>query len=62
LAAIVVEEDDPIGWSIAASGDPESGADAHIPGIPLSETALVAEGVILYCTRFRETGMFNISP
>jgi signal transduction histidine kinase/CheY-like chemotaxis protein/tetratricopeptide (TPR) repeat protein len=54
-AAIVVEEDDPIGWSIAASGDPENGADAHIPGIPLTETALVAEGVILYCTRFRET-------
>ncbi|PQE31946.1 hypothetical protein CJF32_00001528 [Rutstroemia sp. NJR-2017a WRK4] len=55
LAAIVVEEDDPIGWSIAASGDPEKGAVAHIPGIPLAETALVAEGVILYCTRFRET-------
>ena len=54
-AAIVVEEDDPIGWSIAASGDPERGAVAHIPGIPLGETALVAENVILYCTRFRET-------
>lgn len=54
-AAIVVEEDDPTpGWSIAASGDPD-GATAHIPGIPLRETALVAEGVILYCTRFRET-------
>ncbi|TVY19554.1 Hybrid signal transduction histidine kinase K [Lachnellula arida] len=55
-AAIVVEEDDPTpGWSIAASGDPERGAKAHIPGLPLSETPLVAEGVILYCTRFRET-------
>ena len=54
-AAIVVEEDDPVGWSIAASGDPEKGAEAHIPGLPLNETALVAEGVILYCTRFRET-------
>jgi signal transduction histidine kinase/CheY-like chemotaxis protein/tetratricopeptide (TPR) repeat protein len=54
-AAIVVEDDDPIGWSIAASGDPEKGAIAHIPGIPLSETALVAENVILYSTRFRET-------
>jgi signal transduction histidine kinase len=54
-AAIVVEEDDPVGWSIAASGDSEKGAVAHIPGIPLNETALVAEGVILYCTRFRET-------
>ncbi|KUJ15514.1 HHK1, histidine kinase-group X protein [Mollisia scopiformis] len=55
LAAIVVEDDDPIGWSIAASGDPEKGAMAHIPGLPVSETDLVAEGVILYCTRFRET-------
>lgn len=55
LAAIIVEEDDPIGWSIAASGNPEKGAVAHIPGLPLTETALVAEGVILYCTRFRET-------
>jgi GAF domain-containing protein len=55
LAAIVVEEDDPVCWSIAASGDPEKGAEAHIPGIPLGETALVAEGVILYCTRFQET-------
>ncbi|KAI9648714.1 Chk1 protein kinase [Ciborinia camelliae] len=55
LAAIIVEEDDPIGWSIAASGNPERGAMAHIPGLPLTETALVAEGVILYCTRFRET-------
>lgn len=56
LAAIIVEEeDDPVGWSIVASGDPEKGAEAHIPGLPLSETALVAKGVILYCTRFRET-------
>ncbi|RKF65723.1 Peroxide stress-activated histidine kinase mak3 [Erysiphe neolycopersici] len=53
-AAIVVDED-PVGWSIAASGDPEKGAEAHIPGIPLGETAIVAEGVILYCARFRET-------
>jgi signal transduction histidine kinase/predicted ATPase/CheY-like chemotaxis protein/serine/threonine protein kinase len=55
MAAIVVEEDDPVGWSIAASGNPEKGAEAHMPGLPLGETALVAEGVILYCTRFRET-------
>jgi len=55
LAAIVVEDDDPVGWSIAASGDSEKGAVAHIPGLPLAETALVAEKVILYCMRFRET-------
>lgn len=55
LAAIIVEEDDPQGWSIAASGDPENGAVAHIPGLPLIETPIVASSVILYCTRFRET-------
>jgi signal transduction histidine kinase len=55
MAAIVVEDDDPIGWSIAASGDPENGAVAHIPGLHLNETSLVAENAILYCTRFRES-------
>lgn len=55
MAAIVVEDDEPIGWSIAASGDPENGAEAHIPGLPLHETALVAANAILYCTRFRES-------
>ncbi|KAL3428197.1 hsp90-like protein [Phlyctema vagabunda] len=55
LAVIIVEEEDPAGWSIAASGDPDKGAEAHIPGIPLGETSLIAEGVIVYCTRFRET-------
>lgn len=56
LAAIVVEEDDPSpGWSVAASGDSENGATAHIPGLPLSETPDIDENVILYCTRFRET-------
>jgi len=55
LAAIIVEEDRPVGWSIAASGDPDKGAEAHLPGIPLTESALVAENVILYSTRFRET-------
>jgi signal transduction histidine kinase/CheY-like chemotaxis protein/tetratricopeptide (TPR) repeat protein len=56
LAAIIVEEDDPVpGWSIAASGDPENGAKAHIPGLPLTETPMVDDNIILYCTRFRET-------
>ncbi|KAI1632632.1 putative histidine kinase HHK1p [Biscogniauxia mediterranea] len=55
-AAIVVQdEDDEDGnWCIAASGDPEKGATAHIPGQPLIGTSIVAENVILYCTRFRE--------
>lgn len=55
MAAIVIEDEHPSGWGIAASGDPEDGAKAHIPALPLGETALVADGVILYCTRFRES-------
>ncbi|GKT86792.1 hsp90-like protein [Colletotrichum tofieldiae] len=54
LAAIVVQDSDESGWCLAASGDPEGGASAHIPGLPLAGTSLVAENVILYCTRFRE--------
>lgn len=54
LAAIVVQDEGTADWCVAASGDPEKGAEAHIPGIPLSGTDLVAENAILYCTRFRE--------
>ncbi|KAM7208650.1 Two-component system protein A [Naviculisporaceae sp. PSN 640] len=54
LAAIVVQDEEGGDWCVAASGDPEKGAVAHIPGMPLSGTHIVAENVILYCTRFRE--------
>ncbi|SPQ27623.1 b9bced81-e172-4f31-82a3-f2a2feebd764 [Thermothielavioides terrestris] len=54
LAAIVVQDEGSSDWCVAASGDPERGAEAHIPGIPLSVTDLVAENVVLYCTRVRE--------
>ncbi len=54
LAAIVVQDDGRPGLCVAASGDPERGAEAHIPGIPLTGTHLVAENVVLYSTRFRE--------
>ncbi|KAM7214183.1 Two-component system protein A [Rhypophila decipiens] len=54
LGAIVVQDEEGGDWCVAASGDPEKGAVAHIPGMPLSGTNLVAENVILYCTRFRE--------
>ncbi|KAL2021123.1 hypothetical protein VTK56DRAFT_7429 [Thermocarpiscus australiensis] len=54
LAAIIVQDEGSTDWCVAASGDPEKGAEAHIPGIPLSGTDIVAENVILYCTRFRE--------
>jgi signal transduction histidine kinase/CheY-like chemotaxis protein/tetratricopeptide (TPR) repeat protein len=56
LAAIVIQEDgDDQSWVVAASGDPEKGASAHRPGIPLSGTSLIAENVVLYCTRFLES-------
>ncbi|KAK4157451.1 hypothetical protein C8A00DRAFT_29599 [Chaetomidium leptoderma] len=54
LAAIVVQDEGSSDWCVAASGDPERGAEAHIPGVPLSVTDIVAENVVLYCTRFRE--------
>ncbi len=54
LAAIVVQDEGSSDWCVAASGDPEKGAEAHLPGVPLSVTDLVAENVVLYCTRFRE--------
>ncbi|RDA92245.1 hypothetical protein CP533_5691 [Ophiocordyceps camponoti-saundersi (nom. inval.)] len=53
-AAIVVQETEAESWCVAASGNPERGAVAHKPGLPLSGTALVAENVVLYCTRFLE--------
>ncbi|KAI1347233.1 putative histidine kinase HHK1p [Xylaria sp. FL0043] len=56
-AAIVVQDEDDKAnntWCIASSGDPEKGATAHMPRLPLIGTSLVAENVILYCTRFRE--------
>ncbi|KAI0378455.1 putative histidine kinase HHK1p [Hypomontagnella monticulosa] len=54
-AIIVQDEDDPEGsWCIAASGDSERGATAHLPGQQLTGTSVVAENVVLYCARFRE--------
>jgi signal transduction histidine kinase/predicted ATPase/CheY-like chemotaxis protein/serine/threonine protein kinase len=54
LAAIVVKDSDSDGWCVAASGDPENGASAHKPGLRLCGTSLIAENVVLYCTRFLE--------
>lgn len=52
LAAIIVDDQDQ--WCVAASGDPEKGAQAHKPAVPLSSSQhIVAENVVLYCTRFR---------
>jgi len=59
LAAIIVADEEAEAgttdcWCVAASGDLENGAKAHIPPVPLSDTDLVAENVVLYTTRFRE--------
>ncbi|KYK55260.1 ATPase-like, ATP-binding domain protein [Drechmeria coniospora] len=54
-AAIIVQETSTDTWGLAASGDPERGASAHNPGLPLSGTSLIAENVVLYCSRFLET-------
>lgn len=54
-AAIIIQETHSEAWCIAASGDPEKGASAHNPGLPLAGTTLIAENVIFYCTRFRES-------
>jgi signal transduction histidine kinase/CheY-like chemotaxis protein/tetratricopeptide (TPR) repeat protein len=54
-AAIIVQDTDSESWCVAASGDPERGASAHEPGLPLSGSTLIAETVVLYCTRFRES-------
>ncbi|KAI0837355.1 putative histidine kinase HHK1p [Hypoxylon sp. FL0890] len=55
-AAIIVQDEDDVedNRCIAASGDSERGATAHIPGQPLIGSSLVAENVVLYCARFRE--------
>lgn len=53
-AAIVVQENDSNQWCVAASGDAEKGAVAHNPELHLSGTSLIAENVVLYCTRFLE--------
>lgn len=54
-AAIVVQETGAESWHIAASGDSENAASAHIPGLSLAGTSLIADNVVLYCTRFLET-------
>lgn len=54
LAAIAVQDEETSDWCVAASGDPERGAEAHIPAVPLNSTHLVAENIVLYCARFRE--------
>lgn len=55
LAAIVIEQEQPIGWAIAAHGNTAGKAEVLVPSLPLRESPLIAESVVNYCTRFRET-------
>ncbi|KIH95236.1 histidine kinase group protein [Sporothrix brasiliensis 5110] len=56
-AAIVVQDEDGSSsdWCVAASGEPDKGAVSHRPGVPLKGTCIVAENVVLYSMRFRES-------
>ncbi|TVY20539.1 Two-component system protein A [Lachnellula arida] len=54
LAAIVIE-DHSTGWGIAASGHSDEGAESHNPPVPLAKSTLIAESVVNYCSRVRET-------
>ncbi|CAK7234784.1 Chk1 protein kinase [Sporothrix curviconia] len=54
-AAIVVQDEGGPDWCVAASGEPEKGAVSHRPGVPLKGTCMVAENVVLYSMRFRES-------
>ncbi|KAL1901483.1 Chk1 protein kinase [Sporothrix stenoceras] len=56
-AAIVVQDEggSASDWCVAASGEPEKGAVSHRPGVPLKGTNIVAENVVLYSMRFRES-------
>lgn len=56
FAAIIVEEEG-VGWTVATSGDHESGVKSHNPGFPLAGNEVddqVAKQVALYSLRFRE--------
>ncbi len=53
FAAVIVDEDDL--WTVAASGDAESGVTPYIPGLPLADIDEISKPVALYALRFKET-------
>ncbi|KAL2891015.1 Hybrid signal transduction histidine kinase J [Ceratocystis lukuohia] len=55
LVGIITKDPTDESWVLSASGSPEKGASAHMPGLSLDLTNYVAENVIYYCTRFRES-------
>ncbi|KAI9684728.1 MAG: hypothetical protein M1829_000103 [Trizodia sp. TS-e1964] len=55
FVAIIIDEEDSKGWTVAASGDPENGVTAHNPGLTFSQIDdLVSKQIVLYTLRFRE--------
>jgi signal transduction histidine kinase/tetratricopeptide (TPR) repeat protein len=54
LAAIITDEEESIGWAVAASGDAAGLIKVHNPPTPITHSNLVAESIVNYCVRFRE--------
>lgn len=54
LAAIVTNEEQNVGWAVAASGNAAGHIRVHNPPTPVRHSNLVAESIVNYCVRFRE--------
>ncbi|GFF40540.1 LOW QUALITY PROTEIN: peroxide stress-activated histidine kinase mak3 [Aspergillus udagawae] len=54
LAAIVTNEEEKVGWAVAASGNAAGHIKVHNPPTPIRHSNLVAESIVNYCVRFRE--------
>ncbi|PKX97816.1 two-component sensor protein histidine protein kinase [Aspergillus novofumigatus IBT 16806] len=54
LAAIVTNEEQKVGWAVAASGNAAGHIKVHNPPTPIRQSNLVAESIVNYCVRFRE--------
>ncbi|RHZ43265.1 uncharacterized protein CDV56_100769 [Aspergillus thermomutatus] len=54
LAAIITNEEQNVGWAVAASGNAAGHIKVHNPPTPIRHSNLVAESVVNYCVRFRE--------
>ncbi|KAJ6016778.1 hypothetical protein N7451_000157 [Penicillium sp. IBT 35674x] len=55
MAAIITKEDLTNGWAVAASGDAAGTIIVHDPPTPVEQSHLVANSIVNYCVRFRES-------
>ncbi|KAJ5563937.1 hypothetical protein N7513_000179 [Penicillium frequentans] len=55
MAAIITKEDLTNGWAVAASGDAAGTIKVHDPPTPVEQSHLVANSIVNYCVRFRES-------